>query len=106
MTQLEKLEMLKVLADCDDSDTVLLAFLETAGRKIINRAYPYAADTVTEVPARYDSLQVEIAAYLLNKRGAEGQTEHIENGIHRHYGSADVPAAMLSEVVPFCGGIR
>jgi hypothetical protein len=55
-----------------------------------------------EVPRRYGYLQCEIAAYLLNKRGAEGQTGHSENGISRSYESADVPESMLSEVIPFC----
>ena len=86
------------------SDDVLNAYLTIAGRKIINRAYPYD-DTVTEVPARYGYLQCEIATYLLNKRGAEGEVSHSENGISRTYGNADVPDSMLSDVIPNCGVI-
>ena len=74
------------------------------GRKIFNRAYPYGSEE-TEVPARYDYLQCEIAAYLLNKRGAEGQTGHSENGISRSYESADVPESLLSAVTPMVGVI-
>jgi hypothetical protein len=48
-------------------------------------------------------LQCEIAAYLLNKRGAEGQTSHTENGITRNYGGADVPESMLSSIIPRVG---
>jgi hypothetical protein len=76
-----------------------------AGKKIIARAYPYD-DTVTEVPDKYDTLQCEIAAYLLNKRGAEGQTQHTENGISRQYENADVPSSMLKVVTPHCGIIK
>jgi hypothetical protein len=70
----------------------------------MNRAYPFGTDE-SEVPARYEFLQCEIAAYLLNKRGAEGQTAHGENGISRSYESADVPESMLGAVTPFCGVI-
>lgn len=106
MTEVEKLSLLRAMVgtpntDEDWSDDVLISYLTIAGRKIINRAYPYD-DEVTEVPRRYGYLQCEIASYLLNKRGAEGQTAHSENGVSRSYESADVPESMLSEVIPFC----
>ena len=106
MTEVEKLTMLRVMVgqpnEGDWCDDVLISYLAIAGTKIINRAYPYD-DTVTEVPRRYGYIQCEIAAYLLNKRGAEGQTSHSENGITRSYASADVPEAMLSAVIPHVG---
>ena len=106
MTEVEKLSMLRVMVgqpnEGDWSDETLTSYLAIAGQKIINRAYPYD-DTVTEVPRRYGYLQCDIAAYLLNKRGAEGETAHSENGINRSYASADVPESMLSEVVPRVG---
>ena len=102
MTQAEKLTLLKAMVGESDTEEVLLAYLNIAGNKIINRAYPYDNE-VTEVPSRYAFLQCEIAAYLLNKRGAEGQTSHSENGISRSYGSADVPEALLGAVTPNVG---
>ena len=105
MSHEEKLQLLKAMVGESDTDEVLLAYLNIAGRKIINRAYPYGTDE-TEIPTRYDFLQCEIAAYLLNKRGAEGQTSHSENGISRSYESADVPESMLGAVTPLVGVIR
>ena len=102
MTQTEKLQLLKAMVGESDTEEVLLAYLNIAGSKIMNRAYPYGTEE-TEVPVRYGFLQCEIAAYLLNKRGAEGQTSHSENGISRQYESADVPESMLGAVTPFCG---
>lgn len=104
MTEVEKLSMLRVMVgqpatDENWSDDVLLSYLTIAGEKIIKRAYPYD-DTVTEVPRRYGVLQCEIATYLLNKRGAEGQVAHSENGVNRTYASADVPESLMSEVIP------
>ena len=102
MTQAEKLKLLKAMVGESDSEEVLLAYLNIAGSKIINRAYPFGAGEA-EFPARYDFLHCEIAAYLLNKRGAEGQTAHSENGISRSYESADVPESMLGAVTPMVG---
>ena len=106
MTEVEKLAMLRVMVgqpnEGDWSDDVLTSYLAIAGRKIINRAYPYD-DTVEDVPRRYGYLQCDIAAYLLNRRGSEGQLVHTENGISRSYESADVPESMLSEVIPHVG---
>lgn len=106
MTTEEKITMVRVMGDwgtdSDWSEDILLTYLNIAGSKIIARAYPYD-DTVTEVPRRYEILQCEIAVYLLNKRGAEGETAHSENGISRSYENADVPESMLSIISPYCG---
>ena len=106
MTEVEKLSLLRVMVgqpnEGDWSDDVLTSYLAIAGQKIINRAFPYD-DSVTEVPRRYSYLQCDIANYLLNKRGAEGQTAHSENGVGRSYESADVPESMMSEITPNVG---
>ena len=106
MTEVEKLSLLRAMvgqpADGSWSDDVLLSYLKIAGEKIINRAYPYD-DTVTEVPRRYGVLQCEIATYLLNKRGAEGETAHSENGISRTYENADIPESLMGEIIPNVG---
>ena len=105
MTQEEKLTALKVMVGSSDSDEVLSTYLTFAGSKIIEKAYPYQ-NGISEVPAQYAHLQVEIAAHMLNKRGAEGQTSHSENGISRTYENADVPASMLRVVTPHVGVIK
>ena len=105
MTHDEKLTALKAMVGGSDTDEVLSAYLNLAGGKIIAKAYPYNSE-VTEVPAQYHYLQIEIAAYMLNKRGAEGQTSHTENGITRQYENADIPASMLKAITPYCGVIK
>lgn len=105
MTEEQKLALLRVMIGGSDADEVLSAYLFIAGKKILAKAYPYDPDVV-EVPAQYETLQCEIAAYLLNKRGAEGQTSHSENGITRTYENADIPASMLRTIVPHCGVFR
>ena len=104
MTETDKLVALKAMIGDSETEEVLSVYLNLTGSKIIAKAYPYESD-VTEVPNQYHYLQVEIAAYMLNKRGAEGQTVHTENGITRQYENADVPASMLKAITPYCGVI-
>ena len=108
MTTERKLEMLRNMLGDDEMDQgILETYLELAAQKILNRMYPYKTEyDGLEVPDRYAMVQLNICNYWINKRGAEGQIQHIENGIHRNYGDADVPESMLKDVVPFCQAIR
>lgn len=108
MTTDKKVDMLRLMMGEDDTDRgILEAYLDLAGQKILNRMYPYKDSYEgLEVPDRYLMVQLNICVYWLNKRGAEGEIQHIENGIHRNYGSSDVPDAMLKDVYPFAQAIR
>lgn len=88
-----------------EDPSVLHTYLEMAGDAILERMYPFVdwKGKGYTVPAKYESIQMKIATYLLNKRGAEGQVQHIENGIHRNYGDADIPESMLAGIAPFVG---
>ena len=84
-------EMLALLVErTGESEEVLTSFLDEAGQVIINRVYPFSED-IEEVPRKYQRRQIEIATYLLNKRGAEGETKHDENGTNRSYEAASIP---------------
>lgn len=98
MSEDEKKSMLKVITEEQD-DTVLSTYLSLAASKVLTRAYPYDP-TIIEVPDRYAAVQVEIAAYMLNKRGAEGQTSHSENGVSRSYEDGDIPQTLLRQITP------
>lgn len=104
MTDTEKLTMLKVMTGETD-EKMLSVYLSIAANKVCRRAYPFD-DTITTVPTRYEINQVEIAAYLVNKRGAEGETAHSENGISRSYEDGDVPPTLLREIVPFASVVK
>ena len=89
----------QVGASASDDD-LLLMYLTDAERAIINRLYPMD-DTDCTIPDKYESRLVEIATYLYNKRGAEGEVSHNENGISRTYESASIPESMLSDIIPY-----
>lgn len=102
MTADEKLQILRSMIGEDDSDAMLSTYLTIAGQKIIDKAFPYK-EGITEVPSKYHLKQCEIAAYLINKVGAEGELSHDENGIKRTYADADIPASLYRGIIPECG---
>lgn len=104
MTEIQQITMLRKMTGEAD-DVILSCYLGLAGEKICNKCYPFEPSR-RDVPARYHYLQVEIACYLINKRGAEGQTAHNENGVNRSYESASVPDSMLKSVIPFVSVLR
>ena len=104
MTREQKLTALSRLIDDEhEEEDILGIYLDLAGDKILNRMYPFRESYEgLAVPDRYAMIQLNVAAYLMNKRGAEGQESHKENGIDRTYESASVPASMLEGLLPFC----
>ena len=101
MTNAEMLNRLKLLSGEEDV-TTLAAYLDMAGDAIIRKAFPYRDDVIT-VPVKYQQTQLKVAVFLLDKRGAEGEKAHNENGISRTYGGADIPEEMLRDVIPYVG---
>lgn len=90
------------------ADTRLDGFAETylgfAKSAIVSWMWPYDPEKGWEdVPERHHQRCVEIAVYLINRRGAEGEMTHSENGVYRMYDGAGVPASMFRGIVPFAG---
>ena len=97
-----KLTKLRLMVGANASeDDLLLMYLTDAERAILNHLYPMDEDVAHTLPTRYESRQVEIAAYLYNKRGAEGDTSHNANGISRSYENGSIPDSMLSDIIPY-----
>ncbi len=108
MTENEKIIATKILLDeigneDDRFEAEITVYLTLAAQSILNKAYPFRDTTGMAVPAKYEGLQCEIATYLYNKKGAEGQDSHTEGDIKRTYESAGVPDSMLRTVIPFGG---
>ena len=97
----DKITLVQGMCGEEDVD-VISAYLYIAGQKILRRAFPYDRSR-SEVPEEYTHLQLEATVYLLNKRGAEGEASHTENGVSRSYENADLPDSMLREIIPMGG---
>ena len=106
MTNDEKIRSLAALISPDTADRELLAELVALSEGIVlNRRYPFGAPEGATVPRQYEHIQLQIALELFSKRGAEGQTEHDENGIARKYESADVSPTLLRRITPTLGSV-
>ena len=99
MTQLERL---KIRITETTNDRELEDILESAKAVIMSRRFPFS-DHPDELENKYKDLQIRIAVEMFNKRGAEGETSHSENGISRSYASANVSEDLLKEITPKVG---
>ena len=108
---MDNLERLKKRTGSTD-EVLLSDLLVSAKVAILNRRFPFkkltAADCYEDYPMeeKYYDVQFRAALDLYNKLGAEGELEHIENGIHRTYESSWISAQILSEVVPKYEGLK
>lgn len=82
------------------SEDTLTTYLIAAEYAILNRMYPFGYKDDATVPKRYEMLQLDIAAYLINKQGMEGETSHVENGITRSFSNAGIPEDYLKQITP------
>lgn len=98
------LENLKIYLKITDNteDDLLSLFLSMAENKVLNKRYPYGYTDEEKTAAieKYSDVVMDIAVFLYNKQGAEGQTGHSENGISRSYENAGIPDSFVSDIVP------
>lgn len=101
----EKLfKLTKALVGDSKLDDLCAVYLSIAKEAVTARLFPFVNDaTWDDVPERHRTRACQIACYLVNKRGAEGEVAHSENGVSRTYASADIPEAYFDGLVPFCG---
>ncbi len=103
MTDSEKINKVKVLVENDPvaTDEVVAVYLDSAHSAMLERLYPLHPDkTVEDIPARYDTIQCELAARYFLRRGGQGEINHEENGVNRQYGSVD-DADLLEKLTPY-----
>ena len=104
MTDAQMVTLIQSLTGNSASAEEAGTYLSLAKSAVIDRLFPYVPTAVwANVPEKYHVRTCEIACYLLNKRGAEGETQHVESGVSRTYESASVPASMMQGIVPFVG---
>lgn len=105
MTDAEKLATLKDMLDSGDttSDEIANAYLAAAKQAVINLAYPFGNGSEV-MPEKYDYEQIEIALYMLNRRGSEGETAHTEGGTSRTFEVADIPISLRCRITAYAGG--
>lgn len=107
MTDAQKLLTVKTLlsdgGDVPDDDT-LNTYLSVAGGEILAWQYHLVGGVpqgVTEVPEKYNGIQVYAVVVGFTQAGAEGEQTHIENSVHRHFRFSDMLDYIHNNVLPF-----
>ena len=107
MTNDEKIKHLKVmLLPEEPTDEELNTLLFLTKGAILNARYPFGYTAEDEVPEKYEHIQLQACVSLFNKKGAEGQTAHDEQGIKRTYEAGDIPESLLKRVMPVAGSVH
>lgn len=102
MTDNEKLVLTRTLVhDSRITDETIVTYLALAGQRLNTRCYPFGTGE-EPVPRMYESIQCELAARMIFRRGFEGETVSIENGVHRHFDSVN-DEDLLAEVMQVVG---
>ncbi len=107
MTDAEKLVIIKTILDDGSgylpSDDTLTTYLALAKGEILAWMYHLVGgvpEDVTDVPARYEQVQIYSVVAGWTHAGAEGQTVSIENGVHRHFTYNDMLDYIHNNVLP------
>ena len=106
MTDAEKLTMIKTLLEDGGempSDEKLTAYLSIAKSEILAWIYHLVGgvpEDVTVVPSKYDNTQIYAVVVGYTQAGAEGEAQHIENGVHRNFRYAEMLDYIHNNVLP------
>ena len=108
MTDSQKLITVKTLIEDGSgyvpSDETLNTYIAMAGNEILAWMYHLVGGVpsgATEVPAKYEGIQVYAVIVGWTHAGAEGQGLSIENGVHRDFRYSDMLDYIHNNVLPY-----
>lgn len=108
MTDTEKLNSIKILLEDGSgympTDETLNTYIELAGNEILAWMYHLVGgvpEDVTDVPAKYEGIQIYAVVVGWTHAGTEGQNMSIENGVHRKFSYTDMLDYIHNNVLPF-----
>lgn len=88
------------------SDELLSAYIAQAQTECLNWEYsligiPELEEGETRDYSKYDTLVIDAVIFGLSIRGAEGETQHSENGILRGYKYSDMRQYIHAHLIPY-----
>lgn len=98
MTNESKIAQMLIMLGSEEDTNVLEVYLLQAKSLILNTRFPFGYTGDKDVEPKYEQLQIELAIVLFNERGAEGQSNHSENGVSRTWRTKD---QILAEITPY-----
>jgi hypothetical protein len=108
MTDAQKLTIVQTLIEdgsgYSPSRDTLNTYISIAGDEILAWMYHLIGgvpEDVTEVPSKYESIQIYAVVVGWTHAGAEGQGLSIENGVHRDFRYSDMLDYIHNNVLPY-----
>ncbi len=108
MTDSQKLITVKTLIEDGSgyvpSDQTLNTYIAMAGNEILAWMYHLVGgvpSNVSEVPSKYEGIQIYAVIVGWTHAGAEGQGLSIENGVHRDFRYSDMLDYIHNNVLPY-----
>ena len=104
MNDQEMIDAIQTLVADSRFDDFAEHYLAIAKEAVVSRIYPLDdSASWSDVPEKFHARTVEIAVYLVNRRGAEGEVSHSESGVARTYESAGIPRSYFVGMTPHAG---
>ena len=106
MTTAELITVIKLMLGETYSDELLSAYITQAQAECLNWEYsligiPPLEDGEERDYSKYDGLVIDAVVFAMSIRGAEGETQHSENGILRGYKYSDMRQYIHAHLIPF-----
>lgn len=108
MTDAQKLQTIKTLLDDGTgylpTDEKLNTYIMLAANEILAWKYHLIGgipDDVTDVPSLDEGAQIYAVVAGYTHAGAEGEAQHIENGVHRTFMYEDMIGYIRNHVLPY-----
>lgn len=106
MTDNEKAEkIIELLSPETVTTEEVLPYVLIAKEIMLNRLYPFCEWDTVSLPPRYDMLHCSATIELWNRRGAEGQISHSENGISRTWANSILSPFLINLLIPQVGSV-
>lgn len=101
MTTVEMITQINLMMGESYSDELLSAYISLAQTECANWEYQLIGKPDDIDLTRYDSVVIQAVIVGMSLRGAEGETQHSENGILRGYKWSDMTQYIHANIVPY-----
>ena len=105
MTTSEIITQINLMMGEEYSDELLSAYISQAQNECVKYEYQLIGTPEDVDISKYDYIVVSAVIAGLSIRGAEGETQHSENGILRGFKYADMADYIHAHLIPFARAI-
>lgn len=105
MTTAELITQINLMMGEDYSDELLSAYISHAQTECARWEYQLIGEPDDLDLSKYDYIVVNAVIFAMSLRGAEGETQHSENGILRGYKWSDMYQYIHDHLVPYAHAI-